>query len=87
MPKFACRCGYVMNLSHGTSDCELTLLPERVIDEIGALLNGGDPLTEEMFYSTISEVGITVYRCPMCSRLHLENKAEMNNFTSYIPES
>ena len=43
MPKYACTCGYVMNLSQGWSDYELTLIPESTIE--------GEKGTDLFFYS------------------------------------
>lgn len=85
MPKFACSCGYVMNLSIGTSEAEFNLIPERVIGVVGQLLSKG-PLTEEEFYNAIDPVTVNVYRCPNCNRLHLEELGK-NRFRSYIQES
>ncbi len=86
MSKFVCKCGHVINFSHGWSDCELALLPEQRIEQIGDLLNGDSQVTDDRFYDLIDEVKITAYRCPTCGRLHLESKDAKNHFTSYIPE-
>lgn len=83
MPKFACVCGYVINLSHGTSDCEFILISEKKIDEIGSILSAQE-LSEDSFYDAISEGAITVYRCSSCGRLHLDEGS--NRFYSYIKE-
>lgn len=84
MPKYACTCGYVMNLSQGWSDYELTLIPESTIEKIGDRLDGGAELSSEQLYEVIDEKAITVYRCPSCRRLHLEE--EPNKFTTYVVE-
>lgn len=85
MPKFACKCGHVINLSSGTNDNEWTLVPEKTIDEIGGALNAERGLSDEVFYDTIIKNGITTYRCPACGRLHLE-EAGRNKFVSYVKE-
>lgn len=84
MPKYACTCGYVMNLSEGWSDYELTLISESTIEEIGDRLDSGVELSAEQLYEVIDKNSITVYRCPSCRRLHLEE--EPNKFTTYVAE-
>ncbi|CAB3716375.1 hypothetical protein [Paraburkholderia rhynchosiae] len=85
MSKFTCRCGHIINLSGGTTDSEWTLVPEKTIDEIGDVLSEGKALSDEGFYDTIVENGITTYRCPACGRLHLE-EAGRNQFVTYVKE-
>lgn len=84
MPKYSCACGYVMNISQGWSDCELTLVAESVIDDLGKKLDSGSGLSSEQLYETLDEKAITVYRYPNCGRLHLEE--EQNKFTTYAAE-
>lgn len=83
MPKFLCRCGCVMNLSHGWSDHEMTLIPESVIEQVAERLDV-ESMSSEQFYEAIEITAITVYRCPQCQRLHLEEGA--NSFTTYAVE-
>lgn len=71
MPKFACVCGHVINLSSGTSDSELSLVAEQKIDEIGCALSNRW-LSEDEFYETIDQGAVTVYRCQQCGRLHVD---------------
>lgn len=84
MPKYSCACGYVMNLSQGWSDYELTLIPESTIEELGDRLDSKDKLSSDQLYEALDEKAITVYRCPKCRRLHLEE--EPNKFTTYVAE-
>lgn len=84
MSKYACACGYVMNLSQGWSDYELTLVPESTIEEVGGRLDDGSGLSSDQFYELLDKKSITVYRCPKCRRLHLEE--ELNRFTTYVVE-
>lgn len=84
MPKYSCACGYVMNLSQGWSGYELTLVPESIIEGLGERLDGGDSLSSDQFYEALDENSITVYRCPKCKRIHLEE--EPNRFTTYVVE-
>jgi len=62
----------------------LTLVSEKVIGEVGLLISKGG-LSEEGFYNAIDPGSITVYRCPKCERLHLEEEGR-NRFRSYIRE-
>ena len=82
MPKFRCACGYVINLSDGATGNELLLVREDDVDRIGFALSTTG-LSEEGLYDVLSEA-ITVYRCPNCSRLHLEGKDGV--FSSYVRE-
>ncbi|MBF9247382.1 hypothetical protein I4I80_25580 [Pseudomonas syringae pv. tomato] len=70
-------------MSNGTSEAELSLVSERKIDDIGVLLSVGN-LSEDEFYDAISLGASTVYRCPKCSRLHIEVGEGV--FQSYIKE-
>ncbi len=83
MPKFSCVCGYIINLSNGTSEAELSLVSERKIDDIGVLLSVGN-VSEDEFYDAIRLGVSTVCRCPKCSRLHIEGGEGV--FQSYIKE-
>ncbi|SMQ05285.1 hypothetical protein SAMN04488482_0359 [Pseudomonas chlororaphis] len=72
MPKYSCVCGYVMNLSQEWSDYELTLISESTIERMGERLDNGGELSSDQRYEALDERAITVYRCPNCRRLHLE---------------
>lgn len=84
MPKYSCACGFVMNLSQGWSGYELTLIPESTIEALGDRLDSEDKLSSDQLYEALDEKAITVYRCPKCRRLHLEE--EPNKFTTYVAE-
>ena len=83
MPKFACVCGHVINLSQETSECEMSLVAEQKIDEIGCALSNRW-LSEDEFYETIDQGAVTVYRCQQCGRLHVDQGG--GQFSSYIKE-
>jgi hypothetical protein len=83
MPKFACVCGHVINLSQGTSECEMSLVAEQKIDEIGYELSNRW-LSEDEFYEAIDQGAVTVYRCQQCGRLHVDQGG--GQFSSYIKE-
>lgn len=84
MSKFACRCGYVMNLSNGRPDFELALISEQRIEHIGEMLENPNQMDIKKFYELIDEVKTTVYKCPSCGRLHIDSGGGV--FTSYICE-
>jgi hypothetical protein len=86
MPKFACVCGHVINLSTGRSESELALISERRIEEIADLLDENVKLSAEQFYNLIDETRNTVYRCPGCRRLHVEDPDRSNCFETFIVE-
>ncbi|OCT25191.1 hypothetical protein A6E19_07035 [Pseudomonas putida] len=62
----------------------MTLIPESTIESLGDRLDSEDTLSSEQLYETLDEEAVTVYRCPKCRRLHLEE--ERNKFTIYIAE-
>ena len=85
MPKFACRCGYVMNLSASPSNFEFALLPESRIEQIAEKLDDSERLNSDIFYELVDEVKTTIYRCPSCGRLHVDGGGGV--FSSFFPES
>ncbi len=84
MPKFACRCGNVLNLSEIWPGCEWRLVPMGRVGEIADRLDDGKAPSGDEFYDLIEEMGVTVYRCNACSRLHLETGK--NKFETYWKE-
>lgn len=84
MAKFICDCGYVMNLSGGRHEAELALISERQIEQIADMLVSGQTLTDEKFFTLIDENRDTVYRCPSCNRLHVEDRHNRNHFQTYV---
>jgi hypothetical protein len=84
MPKFACRCGEILNLSEGWSEAELLLVPERVVEQVADNIDAGTLRSAEDFYSEINREGTAVYRCPRCARLHVETSRGM--FVPYAKE-
>ena len=86
MPKFKCICGNTLNLSTGTSEAELSLVSEVNILEIAEFLAKKEELTDENFFNMIDRSKRTVYECPVCKRLHVEEKSRSGIFNSYTPE-
>ncbi|WP_080407981.1 hypothetical protein [Burkholderia ubonensis] len=84
MPKFACRCGHVINLTV-TGDGEWMLVPEKAVQDIGNALDSGGVIDGEAFYEMLRGKEIAVYRCPSCGRLHIE-EAGRNKFVTYVRE-
>ncbi|WP_229427239.1 hypothetical protein [Massilia atriviolacea] len=72
-----------MNLSQGRPDFELALIPEKRIEEIADFLASEVKMTDEQFFNMIDEVKHTVYRCPVCRRLHVESRINKNHFDTY----
>lgn len=85
MPKFACRCGYVMNLSKGAPSFEFALVPESRIEKIAEKLDEPKRLGSDAFFELVDEVKTTVYRCPSCGRIHVDGGNGL--FNSFVPES
>ncbi len=85
MPKFACRCGHVMNLSPGSTSFEFALVPESRIDQIAEKLDSPSHLSSDMLYKLVDEVKTTIYRCLSCGRLHVDNGKGL--FDSFISET
>lgn len=85
MPKFTCRCSYVMNLSNGAPGFEFSLVPESRIEQIADMLDTPEHLDSDAFYCLVDEVKTTVYRCPSCGRIHVDEGNCL--FNSYVPES
>jgi hypothetical protein len=86
MAKFACKCGYVINLIVSPNDNEWKLIPEKTLEDIVDAVDAGKVVDGEYFYEMLQGKEITVYRCPSCGRLHLE-EAGRNKFVTYIRES
>ena len=85
MSKFSCRCGYVMNLSNGAPSFEFSLVPKSRIEEIADKLDKPEHLDSDAFYGLVDEVKITVYRCFLCGRIHVDGGNGL--FNSFVPES
>ena len=85
MSKFACRCGYVMNLSNGAPSFEFALVPEARIEQIADKLDEPEHLNSDAFYGLVDEVKTTVYRCPSCGRIHVDGGNGL--FNSFVPEN
>jgi|GEM_PF-3498675 len=85
MPKFACKCGNVLNLSDVWPECEWRLVPMTRVGEIADRLDTGKSPDGDELYNLIDEVSMTVYRCPVCERLYIETGK--NTFNTYSKES
>ena len=85
MSKFGCRCGYVMNLSVGWSDYELTLISESAVEALAERVGTGGPMTSEQFFEDFDRHATAVYRCPKCNRIYIEESS--GEFVIYIQES
>ncbi len=86
MAKFICACGHVINLIVSPSDNEWRLIKEATLEDIVSALDEGKITNGEMFLDFLRGKEVTVYRCPSCGRLHLE-EAGRNKFVSYVKET
>lgn len=83
MPKFACSCGNVINLS-GDVNNEFILISERVIEVVAEKIEARSLNSVEEFYNDIDRGKVVVYRCPCCGRIYLQNSD--NVFDAYVKE-
>lgn len=79
-----CKCGNVLNLSGVWPKCEWRLVPMTRVGEIADRLDAGSVPDGDEFYDLIDDASVTVYRCPVCGRLHLAT--DKNKFDSYTKE-
>ena len=85
MSKFACQCGYVINLSQGWNDAELLLVPQKDVGRLGDGIDDGSVKSAEAAYEILDASSKTVYDCPNCHRIHIE--VAKNTFVTYVQES
>lgn len=84
MPKFACRCGHVVNLSLDWDDAELLLVPQKDVERLGEGIDEGNVKSAEAAYEILDASSKAVYDCPKCHRLHME--VGRNTFITYVRE-
>lgn len=84
MPKFACKCGNVLNLSGVWPECEWRLVPMSRVGNFADELDAGKVPSGDEFYDLIDDASVTVYRCPVCGRLYFE--VERGVFEAYARE-
>lgn len=80
MRKFACACGNAFDLPGVWPECEWRLVSMARVGEIADRLDAGKPFAGDDLFDLV-EVSLTVYRCSVCSRLHLE--AGAGRFDTY----
>lgn len=73
-----------MNLSNGSPNFDLALIPESRIEQIAEKLDEPGHLGSDVFFELIDEVKITVYRCPSCGRIHIDGGNGL--FNSFVLE-
>jgi hypothetical protein len=74
----------VINLSEVWPESEWKLVPMKCIGQTANVLDEKKLLTGDDFFDRINEAGITVYKCTVCGRLHLEVKK--HHFDSWVKE-
>ncbi|WP_140921497.1 hypothetical protein [Limnobaculum xujianqingii] len=86
MPKFTCRCGYVMNLSDGSNNYEYSFLSENKINKILWILDKtNNRISDDEFIEIVDSDRVRVLCCPQCERFWLEN--EDGSYNSYVKET
>jgi hypothetical protein len=86
MPKFACNCGYIIDLVPTPAPEEFLLVPESAIEQVSELLESRKTLDREMFYELIDRNAIRVIRCPNCGRIHVQREKGAKEFVSFVRE-
>ncbi len=85
MPKLACQCGYVFNLSVIPCPEESLLIPDQVFVEA----------LEQAEVATVPASGLLagldaastrILVCPQCDRIHREDPDQQGRYTSYLRE-
>lgn len=85
MPKRACECGYIFDLTGDTTENELRLFQQTFIEKTAELLDEGK-LCADDFVSSCVAAARHVYSCPECGRLHIETKDRSGVFDAYVNE-
>jgi hypothetical protein len=86
MPKFACRCGDVIDLVETPAPEELLLVPETAIEEIAEMVEEKKLLDSEAFYDVLDRDSLQVIRCPKCGRMHVQETRDSKVFISFARE-
>lgn len=76
MPKLRCKCEYIINLSNIPCEHEYMLVPDEVIAYIEMSIDNGK-CDSDFFHDVLIEKAETVYRCPQCGRLLIEDDSGM----------
>ena len=82
MPKFGCKCGSSINLSGVPGPHEKKLISEVEIEKLAEQLEGNFSVENLLNYLDVRST--TIYECPDCCRLYLEEKNGV--FVSYCRE-
>lgn len=83
MPKFRCKCGYVLDLSESPSPYEFALIPETSIEEAGIYVENGGADWDGLF-EILDKNMRHVYECPQCGELWVE--VGPNRFQVYVKD-
>jgi hypothetical protein len=84
MSKFACKCGYVIDLVKSPAPEEFMLVPQSNIDKAGILIDRGDLHDSDAYFTLIDDRSKDVLLCPNCGRVWIES--DPGKFDSYIKE-
>lgn len=82
MSKLQCPCGEIINVTNHINEFEL--VPNEWIEGIMEKIEENALMSEDCIFQSFLAVHQTVYKCPNCFRLWLENSN--GAYDSYIPE-
>ncbi len=85
MAKFICVCNHIINLNNLPDGSDLRLIREDALEGIISALDDGKIISGETFLESLRGKETTVFRCPSCGRLHLDESND-GKFTSYVKE-
>jgi hypothetical protein len=85
MPKFGCRCGFVLNLVPYPNQYEHLLVPDASLEEAMMYLETreGDP---DKFDDLLKANARQVLVCSNCGRLWVQEEAGGNSYRAYVKE-
>ena len=86
MPKMACECGYIFDLTGDTTENELSLFRQTFVERTAELLEEGK-LSADDFFSSCVASSRDVHPCPKCGRMHIETKERSGIFDVYVKET
>lgn len=86
MSKFACRCGFVMNLSSEDNEYEYSMIPEIKISEIIRILEINNNVIDiDDFIEKIDSSKKDILYCTHCKRFWVRNND--GSYNSYVKET
>ena len=84
MPKFKCRCGYVINCSLDDIPEEKSIILNMQISAVSNLI-AANLITGNNFYETLCKGEMDVIYCSNCGCMHVDENCD-GNYTCYVKE-